>query len=207
MVSSSSFCIVLQTVAFIFRVDPWMLIADTSRAEAGSSKPCLEYRFFVGKNVTQSMVHQVRYFQNGTSLLDQLNSIFPTTVKFVQKELNIKIEWEAIKKHNLFPNAKLKYANMKMRGLCFFPLYNWLNCHCWRLHGFLFPLQPYSIGQTEKYIATDETHHLGTLCFQLPAEVLSKTLQLPLWKKKSIRCNHSWQTVWSLKSFPSWRFQ
>lgn len=93
------------------------------------------------------------------------------------------------KKHNLLPNAKLKYANMKMRGLCFFPLYNWLNCHCWRLHGFLFPLQPYSIGQTEKYIATDETHHLGTPCFQLPAEVSSKTLQLPFWKKRSIRCD------------------
>lgn len=85
---------------------------------------------------------------------------------------------------SLLPSAKIKYANIKIRGLSFFSLlHNWLNCHCWRLHGVLFPLWPYSIGQTEKYIATDETHHLGTLCFQLSVEILSKIFQLSSFKK------------------------
>lgn len=73
---------------------------------------------------------------------------------------------------------------MKIRGLCFFPLYNWLNCHCWRLHGVLFPLQPYSIGRTEKYIAADDTHHLGTLCFQSRQRSCPKLCSYPFKKRK-----------------------
>lgn len=153
----------------------------------GVCKPCLAHTFSVGENITKSMLYKMLNFRNRShSLLDVFVSIIFTTVHFFsKKKKKVKNRMGSnCQTQALLPSAKIKYANIKIRGLCFFSLlHNWLNCHCWRLHGVLFPLWPYSIGQTEKYIATDETHHLGTLCFQLSVEILSKIFQLSSFKK------------------------
>lgn len=78
------------------------------------------------------------------------------------------------------PQRKNQICKYENEGTLLLPLLQLIKLSLLEITWVLFPLQPYSIGQTEKYIATDETHHLGTLCFQLPAEALSKTLQLPL---------------------------
>lgn len=158
-----------------------MLIADTSRAEAGACKPCLAYRFFVGeKCYTKHAAPSALLLIWNLPLRPIWLAIFYQCKNLLIKELTIKIEWEVIEKHNLY--SPMQKSNMQIWkwGDLLLPLLQLIKLSLLEITWVLFPLQPYSIGQTEKYIATDESHHLGTLCFQLPAEALSKTLQLSL---------------------------
>lgn len=79
----------------------------------GTHKPCSAHRFFVGKNVTQGMLHPELYLKNEILFFDQLDSILPTIGRnLLLKGLNIKIKWKVIETHNLY--SPMQKSNMQI---------------------------------------------------------------------------------------------
>lgn len=83
------------------------------------------------------------------------------------------------------PQRKNQICKYENEGTLLLPLLQLIKLSLLEITWVLFPLQPYSIGQTEKYIATDETHHLGThsasSCLQRPCP---KLCSYPFEKRK-----------------------
>lgn len=84
----------------------------------------------------------------------------------------------------LFPNAKIKYANMKMRGRCFFPLTQLIKLSLLEITWGFIPFTAIFNWTDRKLYCHRRDPPLGYTVLPVVAEVLSKTLQLPFKKRK-----------------------